>query len=320
MRPASPDPQRTGYTVVELLVTLSVIGLLLALLMPAVQAARETARRAQCRSHLKQLALAIHNHESAFGRLPGNGWGFQWIGEPDRGTGPDQPGGWIYQLLPFIEQDGLRKLGAGLPDYERRDALARLTQSHLPLLRCPTRPAPTAPPRNPLMFWRNADHLPTEPRTDYAVNEGDFVTDTDGGPLSLAEGDSQTYPWKDTSRASGVCFLRSTVRMADLTDGSSHTYLLGEKHVQRAHYADAGDPGYDQNPFTGVDLDLNRWTHVPPHPDGDAPHERAFGSAHSAAFHMALGDGSVRTISYSIDAVIHRTLGHRHDSGPRGEF
>ena len=119
---------------------------------------------------------------------------------------------------------------------------------------------------------------------------------------------------------SGVCFLRSTVRMADLTDGSSHTYLLGEKHVQRPHYDSAGDPGYDQNPFTGVDLDLNRWTHVPPYPDGDEPHERAFGSAHAGAFHMALCDGSVRTVSYEIDATTHRSLGHRSDGGPQSDF
>ena len=320
MQRVGPPQSRRGFTLIELLVSIAVIALLLALLLPAVQSARESARRTQCRNHLKQLAAAMHLHESTFGRFPGNGWGFAWIGEPDRGTGPDQPGGWVYQLLPYLEQDGLRKLGSGLPDAEKRDALGQLTQRHLTVLRCPSRPAPLSSPRNPLLFWAIADHHPNEPRTDYAVNEGDFITNTDGGPFDLAAGDSPSYPWKDTSRASGVCFLRSTVRMTDLADGSCHTYLLGEKHVQRTHYDDGGDPGYDQNPFTGVDLDLNRWTHVPPHPDGDAPHERAFGSAHSAAFHMALGDGSVRTVSYSIDAAIHRALGHRSDGGPPSEF
>ena len=311
----SSRSMRSAFTVTELLVSIAIIGLLLALLLPAVQQVRESARRTQCRNHLKQMALAMHHHESAFGRFPGNGWGFLWIGEPDRGTGPEQPGGWVYQILPYIEHDSLRTLGAGMNDYDRRDALGRLTQHPLSLLRCPSRPAPLSAPRNPLLFWFNADHHPNEPRTDYAVNEGDFVTNTGPGPFSLPEGDDPRYVWTDTTQATGVCFLRSVIRTSDIADGLTQTYLLGEKQVSRDHYTDTLDPGYDQNPFTGVDLDLNRWTHIVPQPDSGTSNSRAFGSAHVAGFHMAMCDGSIRFSSYSINANIHRHLGNRRDGG-----
>ena len=309
---------RSGFTLIELLVSIAIIGLLLALLLPAVQSVREAARRTQCRNQVRQLAAAVHLHESTFQRLPGNGWGFMWIGEPDRGTGPDQPGGWVYQVLPYLEHDSLRKLGSGEAAPAKRASLGKLTQVHLPVLRCPSRPAPAHATRNPILNWFNAAPQTDDSRGDYAVNEGDFITDTDFGPLSLADGDRPNYPWKDTSKATGVCFLRSTIRLADILDGTSNTLLLGEKYVSRDHYRDGGDPGYDQNPFSGVDLDLNRWTIDPPSQDASSLAPRSFGSAHAAGCTMALCDGSVRVVSYHIDSVVFRQLGHRADGQPRG--
>src|SRR5215468_1104499 len=93
-----------GFTLVELLVVIAIIGVLIALLLPAVQSAREAARRSQCQNSLKQIATAFLNHESTQKIFPTSGWGWGWVGDPDRGYKRNQPGGWLYNILPYIEQ------------------------------------------------------------------------------------------------------------------------------------------------------------------------------------------------------------------------
>ncbi len=131
--------QSAAFTLVELLVVITIIGILIALLLPAVQAAREAARQTQCRNNLKQLALGCLNHEQANGFLPGNGWGTYWEGDPDRGFSVHQPGGWLYNILPYIEQQTLHDLGAGL-DANGKTAQFMLREATvLTVLDCPTR-------------------------------------------------------------------------------------------------------------------------------------------------------------------------------------
>lgn len=312
------DQSRAGFTIVELLVVIAVIGTLVAMILPAVQASREAGRQTQCKNHLKQLGLAVQQHASVLGRYPSNGWGYCWVGVPDRGTGPDQPGGWIFNILAYLEQGKLRESGVGPPPGQQRPILGKLMQTPLAVLACPTRSAPRLSPANPLVIPRNADWMPQVAKTDYAVNEGDYITDTREGPATLKEGDSGQYAWRDTRKATGICYQRSEVRPANVRDGLSQTYLIGEKYVSRSQYATADDPGHDQSAYSGVDVDINRWTVDPPQHDGDEVDMRRFGSAHSGGCHFAFCDGVVKLISYQIDADVHRRLGNRQDGKPVG--
>lgn len=317
--PHKRDTVRTGFSLIELLVSIAIVGILISLLLPAVQSARESARRTQCKNNLRQLSLACANFESTYQQYPSNGWGYLWMGEPDRGTGPQQPGGWIYQILPYLEQTNLAELGTGQPDAERFVTLGDLMQQPLEVVVCPSRPVKMLSPVDPVQAPVNAEFREHAVKTHYAINEGDWISDTGAGPASIAEGDNGTFPWKDLKKVTGVSFQRSRVRTGWITDGMSSTYLLGEKYVSRQGYHSYDDPGFDQSCLSGIDLDLSRWTINPPVPDGDPignDVSRQFGSAHSSGCHIALCDGSVRLISYSIDADTHRRLGNRKDGKP----
>src|SRR5882762_2665231 len=100
-----------AFTLVELLVVIAIIGILVALLLPAIQAAREAARRSQCTNQLRQLAIAFHNHHDTHKHLPTGGWAFTWLGYPEYGFGKNQPGGWMYNILPYMEEQNLHDIG-----------------------------------------------------------------------------------------------------------------------------------------------------------------------------------------------------------------
>src|SRR5438046_2235683 len=103
-----------GFTLVELLVVIAIIGILVALLLPAVQAAREAARRTQCKNNIKQLSLGCLLHEDAHKYLPSGGWRDSYWADPNRGYGGKQPGSWYYNILAYIEEQALRDLGKGI--------------------------------------------------------------------------------------------------------------------------------------------------------------------------------------------------------------
>jgi prepilin-type N-terminal cleavage/methylation domain-containing protein len=321
-------PMRRAFTLVELLVVIAVIGILTALLLVAVAAARRSAARVQCQSNLKQLALAALAHHDTHKHLPTGGWGGIWVGLPDRGFGVRQPGGWAYNVLPYIEEKPLHSLGSRLSYDAMLAASAQRLQTPVPVLICPARrSAATYAMTQPYTRRvRGSLAVDAAARSDYAMNCGDQVRTEIGpfngenyeGPASLQEGDGRGFAWPPTGDFTGVGFLRSTVRLSAVSDGASKVYLLGEKYVSVENYETGRDHGDDWSLYTGFQDDLYRSTnlHWPPSPDGarrPGGDEGRFGSAHDAGWHAAMCDGSVHFVSFEMNPVTHQRLGHRAD-------
>lgn len=326
-----------GFTLVELLVVVSIIATLIALLLPAIQWSREAARRLQCGNNLKQLGLACSNHENTHGFLPTGGWGCFWLGEPDRGVDLHQPGGWLYNVLPYLEQQSLRDLGMGKSDADKKADLVRLVHTPLPTMNCPSRRAPVLY-RNASTYLStvslgvkflgynaggvyNDDSNNMVARGDYAANAGSATFWAWGGPSSLS-GETAAFSKGGTAgdlSFDGVIFLRSQMPVSDITDGASNTFLLGEKYLDPKNYSTGLDSGDNENMYTGFDCDNHRWTFTGIGPQQDhtgLTNIKSFGSVHTSGFNMAFCDGSVRSISYSIDNGIWCCLGSRKDGKP----
>lgn len=307
---------RSGFTLIEVLVVIAIVGVLVALLLPAVQAAREAARRTACANNLKELGVAVLQHEAAYRRLPTGGWGWAWMGDPDRGTGRHQPGGWLYCILPQLEQRPLSELGRRMPPADKRAALAKANETTLPIANCPSRRDSSPRPWAPIYVPWNVDVAGPVAKSDYAINAGDTDFGGGTGPSTLAMGDAAGYPWNDFTKANGAAYLRSEVKLAQVRDGQSNTYLIGEKSVN----ADPAvlDPGDDQSMYVGYDWDTCRWTmpDQPPLLDSAISAPFRFGSSHPGGCQFVFCDGSVRLVSFSVDQEVHRRLGNRHDGLP----
>ena len=317
---------RRGFTLVELLVVMTIIGILVGLLMPAVQSARESARLAQCANNLKQLGLATLAHEQANTFFPTGGWGWQWVGDPNRGFGRKQPGGWLYNVLPYMDQQPLHNIGIGLAS-QSSASMAALTQQFatpLAMINCPTR-------RKAQLFTYvnygttaplNANTAPAVTRTDYCANSGDAMNCYYmPGPSSLAAGDAAGYGWHNTvaDGLTGISYERSRVRMASITDGASNTYMLGEKYLNPDSYFNSADGADNECSMAGYDNDTFRCGYITETPMQDTPgfaDTFRFGSAHASGAQMVFCDGSVHNISFSIDAETHRRLSNRQDGLP----
>jgi prepilin-type N-terminal cleavage/methylation domain-containing protein len=335
-----------AFTLVELLVVIAIIATLVGLLLPAVQSAREAARRTQCKNNLKQVGLAALGHESVHKSLPSGGWGAAWTGDPDRGFGRRQPGGWMYSLLPFLEEESLHRLGAGQPTSEKAATSARRLETPLAAVNCPSRRAAGLYQfASGVSAWVNANQTPMVARSDYAANGGGTYTSTgdpdppiwsasanghrDGGPASLAVGDSPAalrYFGLIASKATGVVHTASTVRLSQVSDGTSKTIFAGEKYVQPEHYQTGQDAGDDQAALMGMNKDIVRWSTqgsdgtagAPAVPRQDArgvDNRYAFGSAHPSGFGAVFCDGSVRTITFDVDPTAFRNATDRRDGG-----
>jgi len=301
----------SAFTLVELLVVIAIIGILIAILLPAVQSARASARNTECRNHLKQMALAILEHESAFRYYPDGGEHF-WYHRTKRPDGrpelaPKQHWGWAYQILPYIEQENVWRL----------DDDFAVANNVISTYYCPQ--------RRPARLVNNQANGPGwthGPRgmLDYGGNAGTDCPQIGGWGI---RGNGLTAPITrrpDPSRSD----RGQSVTVADIRDGTTSTLLLGEK-LMNAAMVGSQDLGDDDGGFAdGWDFDNMRWGCYPPGPDIHDPNmpvhsgryaaqRGAFGSSHSGWFNGALCDGSVRGFSFNIDFETFKDVCNRED-------
>ncbi len=317
-----------GFTLVELLVVIAIIGVLVALLLPAVQAAREAARRSQCSNQLRQMGIGALNHESTHGHFPTGGWGHFWLGDPDRGAGKSQPGGWLYTILPYVEQSSIYDLpGDGDPNALTLQQLTgglQLAETPVSLYYCPSRRPATLYPKNSdndrVAFNALKSHSFLLARSDYAANWGDNpisgIDDLTGpnGGSKMPSHPGGFHPDEVLVQFTGISYLESEVPFARISDGTSNTYLAGEKYMNPDHYATGLSFADNEHWATGFNNDNYRSGITAPLQDTPGLFlPESFGSSHPGIFQMILCDGSVHNVSYSIDPQLHKNLSNRED-------
>ena len=313
-----------GFTLIELLVVIAIIAILVGLLLPAVQKVREAAARMKCQNQIKQMALACHNYHDVVGILPTGGIQDYYGGRvgpnappwnaasPLQSLGTHQPWNWMYQILPFIEQDNVFRLTS--------DNAVRTTP--LGIFNCPSR-------RPPVVIGALV-------LADYAGNSGTTWCPAD---------DPNTWNGVIVPTSAGGK-MAPTVSVTSITDGTSNTLLLGEKFVTTDQYFKGNEWG-DNNTWalgnTWISsrnaihqprqdtLGTTATQEVPPpnarapgingrcgpwglgSPAGGGGYYDYWGSAHAGGFNAALADGSVRMIRYDIPLPVLQALAHRAD-------
>ncbi|MDB5344095.1 MAG: Prepilin-type cleavage/methylation protein [Schlesneria sp.] len=298
--------RRAGFTLIELLVVIAIIAVLIALLLPAVQQAREAARRTQCKNNLKQLALALNNYHDTFNTLPlgaYSAWGHMWT----------------WAVLPQLEQTALYNVmpqpvndSGAAPETNtdaRSKSIQQISRTAVPTLFCPSQPGGQ---KDSSMI----NGLSGRAICNYLGNAGgDATNDNLGvGGMDRSNGLFNAIQMNTSTPVGRVYGLR------DATDGVSSTLLLGEAY----HALDKRCTVCDRMSFFSDSLDTGNGddfseclgsTFYPINTYlGDAQAEISFGSFHVGGAHFALGDGSVRFVSGNIDNTLWRAMGSRNGS------
>jgi len=332
---------RPGFTLVELLVVIAIIGILVALLLPAIQAAREASRRSSCHNNLRQLGLACHMFESAKKVFPTAGGAVEQFFNPaerSKAAYGYEGASWMYQILPHIEEKALYELRKGDGGANAGFTLIGLSEKQVSLFNCPSRSGRFA-----------AIGTDVYALNDYA---GVMASWSDPGWNGFAWQTSvaptvgeQTIVWTGILAKGGQVNKSSsppqvwkfgTVGFKSIKDGASQTILLAEKSVAAQYYT---IPSSNPWPFweiygyyTGADWPVMRMfgarTQGAASPSPEVPvlgdnqrrsppaastAEFGFGSAHPGILCAVFGDGGTRAISESADLIVLDQLGKRSD-------
>lgn len=284
------SPKR-GFTLIELLVVMAIMGILVGLLLPAVQATREAARRAHCINNCRQIGLAIHQFESANKRLPSG-----WISD----TPVDRPGwGWASFILPFIEQDNVQKQ----IDYKVQFSLPAMLEVRttvFSLFECPSDTGPQIskldfiPDDPPPPFEIGYLHDPPDTTIDLLVSKCNYSGVFGSEEIGL-----------NPSAGNGVFFRNSKIRFKNITDGLSNTLIIGERRGDLGTVTWVGvEPLVEQS--------AARIVASADHPPNDLDGRfEDFRSPHGVGVHFVSADGSTRLISNAISLDVFRGLATR---------
>lgn len=298
--------RKKAFTLVELLVVIAIIGILISLLLPAVQAARAAARRISCANNLKQHGVALHLYHDTNRRLPAGWSGYDlstgkphWFGEPGWG--------WNAAVLPFMEQaavsDGMIRFDLPISDPLNADARVMSIAS----LRCPSDPGPdTFVLAGGGPYVGSGTYQPTE------LARGNYL-----GVFGVEDFHHMLNPSDNTCKGSGCFFHNSNVRFRDISDGQSSTFMVGERSSKLA-------PSTWVGMLTGGEHAPARVTGVaefPPNSEATPEHYfHNFSSFHPSGTHFLAADGAVRLISNDIDPRLYQGLCTRAGGEPASDF